>query len=123
MFHLRIFKSTATTITIIQGDQKFSVHLMIKIQKVTSNVSGGQFSASVQTGPGAHQASCTMGTGSFPVVEIGRGVTLTPHPFLVPRPIKQNRAIPLLYLRAFMAYKKGETYQQVIFKVSPASLH
>jgi len=24
-----------------------------------------RFSASVQTGPGAHPASCTMGTGSF----------------------------------------------------------
>jgi len=25
-----------------------------------------KFSAPVQTGPGAHPASCTMGTGSFP---------------------------------------------------------
>jgi len=25
-----------------------------------------KFSTSVQTGPGAHPASCTMGTGSFP---------------------------------------------------------
>ena len=43
------------------------------------------FSAPVQTGPEAHPASCTMGTGSFPGVRCGRGVTLTPHPFLVPR--------------------------------------
>jgi hypothetical protein len=35
----------------------------------------------VQTGPGAHPASFTMGTGSFPGVKSGRGVTLTPHPF------------------------------------------
>ena len=27
---------------------------------------GTRFSATVQTGPGAHPASCTMGTGSFP---------------------------------------------------------
>jgi hypothetical protein len=27
---------------------------------------GRDFSAPVQTGPGAHPASCTMGTGSFP---------------------------------------------------------
>ena len=27
---------------------------------------GARFSAPVQTGPGAHTASCTMGTGSFP---------------------------------------------------------
>jgi hypothetical protein len=26
---------------------------------------GARFSAPVQTGPGAHPASCTMGTGSF----------------------------------------------------------
>jgi len=40
-----------------------------------------RFSAPVQTGPEAHPASCTMGTGSFPGVKSGRGVTLTPHPF------------------------------------------
>ena len=28
-----------------------------------------RFSAPVQTGPGAHPASCTMGTGSFQVVK------------------------------------------------------
>jgi len=27
---------------------------------------GARFSTPVQTGPGAHPASCTMGTGSFP---------------------------------------------------------
>jgi hypothetical protein len=41
---------------------------------------GARLFASVQTGPGAHSASCTMGTGSFPGVESGRGVTLTSHP-------------------------------------------
>jgi hypothetical protein len=46
---------------------------------------GVRFTAPVQTGPGTHPASCTMGTGSFPRVESGRGVTLTPHPNLVPR--------------------------------------
>ena len=45
---------------------------------------GARFSAPVQTSPGAHPASCTMGTGSFPGVKSGRGVTLTPHPLLVP---------------------------------------
>ena len=39
----------------------------------------------VQTGPGAHPASCTMGTGSFPGVKCGRGVLLTTHPLLAPR--------------------------------------
>ena len=39
---------------------------------------GARFSAPVQTGPGAHPASYTMDTGSFPGVKSGRGVTLTP---------------------------------------------
>jgi hypothetical protein len=46
---------------------------------------GARFSAPVQTGSEAHPASCTMGTGSFPEVRCTRGVTLTPHPLLVPR--------------------------------------
>ena len=50
-----------------------------------SNPDGARFSAPVQTGPEAHQASCTMGTGSFPGVRCCRGVTLTPHPLLVQR--------------------------------------
>jgi hypothetical protein len=45
---------------------------------------GARFSAEVQTVLGAHPASCTMGTGSFPGVNFGRGVTLNPHPLLVP---------------------------------------
>jgi hypothetical protein len=47
------------------------------------------FSAPVQTGPGAHPASCTMGTGYFPGVKSGRRVTLTPHPLLVPLVMKE----------------------------------
>jgi hypothetical protein len=50
-----------------------------------------------------------MGTRCFLGGESGRGVTLTPHPFLVPRS-KNNRVIPLLSLRAFMACEKGETF-------------
>ena len=60
---------------------------------------GARFSAPVQTGPGAYPASCTMGTGSFPGVNSGRGATLTPHPLLVPWSWK-GRAIPLLPLWA-----------------------
>ena len=50
---------------------------------------GARFSAPVQTGPEAHPASCTMGTGSFPAVKSSRGVTLTPHPLLVPLIMKE----------------------------------
>jgi len=40
-----------------------------------SNSVGARFSAPVQTGPGAHPSSYTMGTGSFPGVKRpGRGV-------------------------------------------------
>jgi hypothetical protein len=48
-----------------------------------------------------------MCTGSFPGVESGRGVTLIPHPLLVPR--SKNR-VELLSLRAFVVYEKGGTY-------------
>ena len=60
---------------------------------------GARFSAPVHTGPGAHPASCTMGTGSFPGAKSGRGVTLTPHPLLVPWS-RKGRVIPLLSLWA-----------------------
>jgi hypothetical protein len=48
-----------------------------------------------------------MGTGSFPGVESGRGVTLIPHFLLMPRSKNRVELIPLLSLRAFVAYKKG----------------
>ena len=48
----------------------------------------------VQIGPGAHPASCKMGTGSFLGVKCGRGVLLTTHPLLVPRSWK-GRGVPL----------------------------
>jgi hypothetical protein len=50
---------------------------------------GVRFSAPVQTGPGAHLASCTMGTGSFPGEKSDRSVTLTPHPLLVTLVMKE----------------------------------
>ena len=58
-----------------------------------------KFSVPVQTSPGAHPASCTMGTRSFPGVKSGRGVTLTPHPLLLSW-TRKGRAIPLLPLWA-----------------------
>ena len=60
----------------------------------------------VQTGPGAHPAFCTMGTGSFPGVNCGRGVPLTPHPLLVSRSGK-SRAIRLLPSRVFVACSRA----------------
>jgi len=67
---------------------------------------GARFSAPIQNGPGpgAHPLSCTMGTGSFPGLKSGRGVTLTLLLFLdngtrMPWS-RKSRAIPLLPLWA-----------------------
>jgi hypothetical protein len=52
-----------------------------------------RFFAPVQTSPGAHPASCTMDTGSFPEVKRpGRGADHPP--LLVPRS-RKDRAIPV----------------------------
>jgi len=59
-----------------------------------SNPGGDEIFPPDQTGPGAHPASCKMGTGSFPVVNCGRSVLLTTHPLLVSRSWN-SRAIPL----------------------------
>jgi hypothetical protein len=53
---------------------------------------GARFSAPVPTSPGAHQATYTMGTESFPRVKRpGRGVDSPPH--LVPRLKKEKSCI------------------------------
>ena len=56
-------------------------------------------SAPVQTDPGAHTASCTMGTRSSPGLKSGRGVTLTLHPLLVTLS-NNSRTIPVFPLKA-----------------------
>ena len=73
-----------------------------------------RFSTPVHTGPGAHPASCTMGTGSFPGVKSDRGVTLTPHPILVPWS-RKGRAIPLLHLWAVRPVKSLGACTRVTF--------
>ena len=84
---------------------------------------GARFSASVQTGTGAHPASCTMGTGSFPGVKSGQGVTLTPHSLLVPW-LRKSRAIPLLPLWAVRACTEPQCmYKGALLHVSTLSCH
>ena len=73
-----------------------------------------RFSAPVQTGPGAHTASCTIGTGSFPGVKSGRDVTLTTHPLLVPWS-RKSRAIPVLPLWAVWPVQSLSAYTRVHF--------
>ena len=57
---------------------------------------GARFSAPVQTGPGVHPGSVTVGTGLFPGIKLS-GIGVDP-PHLAP-----SRAVPLLPLWAFMA--------------------
>jgi len=71
---------------------------------------GARFSAPVQTGPGAHPASYTMGTGSFPgVKQPGRGVD---HPCTIyRRGYRKSRGIPVLNLWVFVAcYRVNFTF-------------
>ena len=75
---------------------------------------GGRFSAPVQTGFGAHPARCTMGTGSFPGIKSGLGVTLTRHPLLVPWSWK-GRTIPLLPLWAVRPVQSLSACTRVTF--------
>ena len=63
----------------------------------------------VQTGRGAHPASCKMGTGSFSGVKSGRGVLLTAHPLPAPGSWK-SRAIPLPNLWATTGPVTGTLY-------------
>ena len=74
-----------------------------------SNPGGARFTAPVQTGPEAHPASYTMGTGSFPGVKYGRSLLLTPHPLLVLLSWK-NRAIPRPTLLATTGPVMGKLY-------------
>ena len=57
----------------------FTINLSLRVGRYSDSLQvgrsgdripvGARFSAPVQTGPGAHPVSCTMGTGSFPGVK------------------------------------------------------
>ena len=53
-----------------------------------SNTGGARFSAPVLTGPGAHPAFCTRGTGSFPGVK--RPGRVVDHPFPSSAEVKES---------------------------------
>ena len=61
-----------------------------------------RFSAPVQTGPGAHPASCTICTMSFPEVKSGRGVALTLHTLLMLWSRKSRAILYTIALRNFV---------------------
>ena len=81
---------------------------------IESRWGGARFSAPVQTGTEAHPSSCTVGTGSFPGVKSGRGVTLTPHPIPVPWSWK-SRAVPLFRLWALRPVQSLSACTRVTF--------
>ena len=81
-----------------------------------------RFSAPVQTGPGTHTASCTMGTRSFPGVKCGRGVKLIPHPLLVPWS-RKGRTIPLLPLWDVRPVQSLSACTRVHFTFTPGGKH
>jgi hypothetical protein len=84
---------------------------------------------------GPTQPPCIMGTGSFPGVKSGRGVTLTPHPLLVPWSIKVElhlyspyRAVrPVQNLSACTEpqclYRTSETVQSLSVCTEPQCLY
>ena len=69
-----------------------------------SNPGGDEIFPPVQTGSGA----LCNGYRIFPVDRSGRGVGLTPSPPSSAEGPRKSTAIPLLTLRAFVTYKKGE---------------
>ena len=84
-----------------------------------SNSRGGwDFPHPSRPAQGAHPASCTMGTWSFPGVKSGRGLTLTHHPLLVPRSWN-SRAIPLLPLWAVRPVQSLSACTRIHFTFLP----
>jgi hypothetical protein len=74
---------------------------------------GARFSVPVQTGPGAHLASCTKDTWCFPGAE-RPGRDADPSPLLVPWS-RKSRAIPLLSLWAVRPVQSLSACTRVTF--------
>ena len=97
--------------------RKFNLNFILRFSSYRSGIESrwGRDFLSVQTGPGAHPASCAVGTGAFPEVEVAGAWGWRPHPHLVSKALEKSRAIHLLTLRACVAYKIGwkPTYRSV----------
>ena len=67
----------------LQCGQGSSVGIATELRAGRSGIESrwGRDFPPLQTGPGAHPASCTMGTGSILGLKCDRGVLLTTHPF------------------------------------------
>jgi hypothetical protein len=66
----------------------------VDVKKNPGGGGGEIFGANVQTGPGAHPASCTKVPGLSRGGKTAWVVVRTTHPFLAPRS-RKNKAIPL----------------------------
>ena len=79
-----------------------------------SNPGGGEIFRTCPDQPWGPPSSLYNGYLIFPGVKIGRGVTLTPHPLLMPWSSK-GRAIPLLLLRAVRPVQSLSACTRVTF--------
>ena len=75
----------------------------------------------VQTGPGTHPASCTVGTGVFPGGKVRPGRAVDHSPPLVPRSLK-SRAIPLPTFWATTGPLTGTIYLLPLFLCTSSGL-
>ena len=75
---------------------------------------GARFSAPILTGPVAHPAFCTMGTGSLPGIKSGWVMTLTTHHLLVLWS-RKGGAIPVLPLWAIRPVQSLSACTRVTF--------
>jgi hypothetical protein len=103
----RLVRTSSATIHKTQNVTVKSSTVALHIKEV--------FSAADQTGPEAHPASCTMGTGSFPGVKRpGRGVD---HPPPSSAEVKE-RLVLYLYSLAFVAcYRENFTFTFTTIKM------
>jgi hypothetical protein len=81
---------------------------------------GMRFSAPVQTGPGVHPASYTVGTGSLPgIKQLGRGID---HPPPSSTEVKERVECTLVHLWAFVAcYRVSCTFTFTFYCISTQS--
>ena len=108
--HITVRYIFLSTIQLLCGlGSSVSIATELRARRSGDRIPVGRDFPPVQTGPGTHTASCTMGTGSFPRVKYGWGVLLTTHPLLVPRSWK-SRAIPLPILWATTGPVTGSLY-------------
>jgi len=95
LFHYSSFhpedRSNGVSLTVRKIDRRRTQFTAGKIStlQLSVGICKKNFKRSVASMAVAYPASCTRGTGSFLGVKSGRGVTLTPHPLLVPLVMKE----------------------------------